>query len=84
MHVRKDSDGRFIFIFIYYLYSVLITILSDYAPPGSAWKFYKHIFELIISEAQGLLVCGGDFNIRLNSFIPLDLTIHRKQKLQGT
>lgn len=25
------------------------------------------IFELIISEAQGAIICGGNFNIRLNS-----------------
>ena len=65
---KKDTDGRFIFI-LGHLEGVLTTILSVYAPPGSVWKFYKHIFELIISEAQGLLICGGDFNIRLNSFL---------------
>lgn len=24
-----------------------------------------HIFELLISEAQRILICGGDFNVRL-------------------
>ena len=48
-----------------YLHDVLVTLVNVYAPPGSDWKFYKCIFELISSEAQAI-VCGGDFNVRLD------------------
>lgn len=37
-----------------------------YAPPGSDWSFYKHIFDLMATNAQGITICGGDFNVRLN------------------
>ncbi len=37
-----------------------------YIPPGSDWSFYKKIFEIMTIKSQGTLVCGGDFNIRLN------------------
>ena len=37
-----------------------------YVPHGSDWSFCKHIFELMITKIQGVLICDGDFNIRLN------------------
>lgn len=43
-----------------------LLLLNVYAPPGSQWKFYKHIFELVSSEAQGMVICGGDCNVRLH------------------
>lgn len=30
------------------------------------WKFYKQTFEMIVTESQGILVCGDDFDVRLN------------------
>lgn len=42
-----------------------ITILNVYAPPGSDWLFYRNIFDLMV-DSQGTLICGGDFNFRLN------------------
>lgn len=43
-----------------------VTLLNVYAPPGAKWVFYKHIFDLMITKAQGIVICGGDFNLRLN------------------
>ena len=44
----------------------LITLLNIYAPaPNSDWSFFSQIFELIIAESQGVLIWGGDLNIRL-------------------
>lgn len=37
-----------------------------YAPPNSDWKFFKQILDLITAETHGVLICGGDLNIRLN------------------
>lgn len=62
---KKDKEGRYIFI-KGYLEGALTTIINVYAPPGSEWKFYELIFELITVEAEGILILGGDLNIRLN------------------
>ena len=37
-----------------------------YAPPGSGWLFYRKIFDLMATKAQGVVICGGDFSIHLN------------------
>lgn len=42
-----------------------ITFFCVYAPPGSDWVFYKELFELMVSETEGMLICGGDMNVRL-------------------
>ncbi len=61
----KDKEGRFIMIHgqadgnLFALYNV-------YIPPGSEPNFYTQVIERIASEAQGTLVCGGDFNTMLN------------------
>lgn len=44
----------------------MITFLNVYAPPSTDWVFYKHIFDIMATETEGILVCGGDLNIRLN------------------
>ncbi len=44
----------------------LVSLLNVYAPPGSEWSFYKRIFEILATKSQGILICGGDFNVRLN------------------
>lgn len=62
---HKDSEGRFILI-IGKIDGVLITLINVYAPPGSDWSFYKFIFELLTTKSQGLMICAGDFNVRLN------------------
>lgn len=62
---KKDNEGRYVFL-KGHLQGELTTILNVYAPPGSVWKFYKYIFELVTVEAEGILVLGGDLNIRLN------------------
>lgn len=43
----------------------MITLLNVYVPPGSDWLLYKHVFDLMVNS-QGLIICGGDFNIRSN------------------
>lgn len=63
---KKDKEGRYILI-RGILGGVLVTILNVYAPPNSDWDFFRFIFDLIITESQGILICGGDFNIILNS-----------------
>lgn len=62
---KSDGEGRFVLV-RGLMQGILITFLNVYAPPSSDWKFYKQIFELLISEAQGIIICGGDFNVRLH------------------
>lgn len=61
----KDKEGRF-FIITGKIEGIVMSLLNVYVPPGSDWSFYKHIFELMATKSQGILICGGDFNIRLN------------------
>jgi len=60
-----DKEGRYVMI-TGNLEGSLVTFLNVYAPPGSDWSFYKNIFDLMAIKAQGITICGGDFNVRLN------------------
>lgn len=37
-----------------------------YAPPGSQWSLFRQIFNMITTESEGILISGGDMNIRLS------------------
>lgn len=65
-HVSEftDEEGRFVKV-TGKIEGSEITILNVYAPPGSVWAFYRNIFDLMMAS-QGTVVCGGDFNFRLN------------------
>ena len=60
----KDKKGRFVMV-ICRIEGVLMTLLNLYAPPGSEWPFYKRIFDLMVTQSQGIMVCAGDLNQRL-------------------
>lgn len=62
---HKDKDGRFVMV-TGRIGGFLASLLNVYVPPGSDWSLYKHIVDLMITKSQGILLCGGDFNIRLN------------------
>lgn len=47
-------------------------------PPGSGPDFYIRILDKIATEAQGTLICGGDFNITLNPRLDSSGTRHPK------
>uniref|UniRef100_A0AAX7SZD6 exodeoxyribonuclease III n=1 Tax=Astatotilapia calliptera TaxID=8154 RepID=A0AAX7SZD6_ASTCA len=61
----SDKEGRFVLV-KGYLEGILITLINVYAPPGSEIKLFKKVFELIVGEAQGTLILGGDWNVRFN------------------
>lgn len=60
----SDKEGRYIII-SGKIDDTIITICNIYAPPGSDFAFYRKIFDLMIG-AKGIVICGGDWNIRLN------------------
>lgn len=61
----KDKEGRYV-ITTGKIDGIEVTLFNVYVPPGSDWTIYEHIFELMTTKAQGILICGGDFNIRLD------------------
>jgi len=62
---HKDKEGRFVTV-IGRIEGVVISLFNVYGLPGSDWSFYKHMVDLMTTKNQGILICGGDFNIRLN------------------
>lgn len=60
----------------------LITFYNVYIPPGSTFDFYMQVLEKVVTEAQGLLVCGGDLNITLKPHLDASgKRISQSQKL---
>lgn len=79
-----DKEGRFIFVHGV-MNGTYITLFNIYAPPGSNVTFFQKIFQIISSETQGILICGGDLNVHLqpeldssNKKVIFSKPIHRK------
>lgn len=60
----KDKEGRYILV-KGKIDGNLVTLLNIYAPPGSDISFFQKITEMMITETEGLLLCGGDLNVHL-------------------
>lgn len=80
----KDKEGRYLLV-SGKIEGVQITLLNVYAPPGSDVFFYRKMFDLMI-EATGIVICGGDWNIRLNPKIDsskesTQMSLHKKLKV---
>lgn len=45
----------------------LHTLFNIYAPPESEKSFYKTVFDIITQETEGILICGGNWNVVLNN-----------------
>lgn len=54
----------------------MITLVNVYAPPESDKHFFKALF-FISSEAEGIMMCAGDFNVILDHKI--DTTSKKKE-----
>lgn len=59
-----DKEGRFILV-KGKIDGNPITLLNVYAPPGSDIGFFQKIINIMVTETEGLLICGGDLNIHL-------------------
>lgn len=46
-----------------------ITPVNVYTPPNSDWNFYRMVFDIMESVAEGVTICGGDLNVKLNDKI---------------
>ena len=60
----KDKEGRFV-LTVGKIEGTIVTLLNVYVPPGSDWKLYRQIFDLMVTKTQGILITAGDFNFRL-------------------
>ncbi len=60
-----EDEGRFVRI-TERIDEIILTVLNVYIAPGSDWVLYRHIFDLMVNS-QGVVLCGGDFNIKLQS-----------------
>jgi len=74
--VINDKEGRFIIV-KGKLENEKVTLVNVYAPPNSGKHFIKTLLDNIILETDGILICGGDFNIVLND--KLDTTNKNKK-----
>ncbi len=72
-HEQKEKEGRFILV-RGAVDGNEITLLNICAPSGSDFSFFQKIFDIIISETVGILICGGDLNIHLQP--KLDVSNH--------
>lgn len=79
MSTIKDKEGRFIMI-RGKADGQLFTLYNVYIPPGSEPNFYTQVIERIATEAQGTLICAGDFNTTFNP--NLDSTATRTSRPQ--
>lgn len=57
--IKKNSDkeGRFIIV-RGKLENEMVTLVNVYAPPNSAKQFFKTLFDTIILQTEGILICG--------------------------
>ena len=44
----------------------MVTMINVYAPPESTKCFFKTLFDTIAIETEGILICGGDYNVVMN------------------
>lgn len=72
----KDKEGRYVIV-KGVINQTMVTLMNVYAPPESNKEFFKLIFDILVLEAEGICICGGDFNVILDS--DLDTTSLKKK-----
>lgn len=61
---QSDKEGRYIIV-SGRIDNTVVSICNIYAPPGSDFTFYRKVLDLM-TGAPGIVICGGDWNLRLN------------------
>lgn len=64
----KDKNGTYVMV-RGELEEQMVTLFNIYPPPESDKSFYKNVFDLVSRETEGILICGGDWNVVLNSIL---------------
>lgn len=75
----QDEEGRFVKI-TGKIEGCEITLINVYIPPGSDWLLYRRIFDLMVNST-GIVICGGDFNIKLNPRLDISNSINQENAL---
>ena len=58
-----------------------LTLINVYNPPGKGDGLLKRVLQLLMLEAQGLIIMGGDFNLVMNPKIDTQSrTKHKSEK----
>lgn len=70
-----DKEGRYMLV-KGFIDNKEVTLLNFYRPPGTNKGLIKKVFNMITTEASGVLICAGDWNINLHS--TLDCTSRTK------
>uniref|UniRef100_A0AAR2M341 Endonuclease/exonuclease/phosphatase domain-containing protein n=1 Tax=Pygocentrus nattereri TaxID=42514 RepID=A0AAR2M341_PYGNA len=73
--LKKEKKGGYILV-KGKIDNQIVTLVNVYTPPDSAKSFFKSFFKIVVQEIEGILICGGDFNITLNQV--LDTTSAKK------
>lgn len=60
-----------------YLDQKEVTLVNVYIPQGQDNSGIREMFDLIASEASGVLICGGDWNIQLQRKLDSSNTFKR-------
>lgn len=61
---QNDKEGRFILV-RGTIFGNEVTLFNIYAPPGGDFHFFKLVFEVIVSQSEGVLIFAGDLNLHL-------------------
>lgn len=72
----SEKEGRYVLV-KGYLDQKEVTLVNVYRPPGREISFIREIFGLIASEASGVLICGGDWNIQIQPRLDSSNTLKR-------
>lgn len=62
---KKDKEGSYV-LFKGKRKGNIVTLLNICAPPNSELDIYRQMLDILASEAEEILIYGGDFNIKLN------------------
>lgn len=77
----RDKEGRFVFI-SGEIDDQFVTFINVHNPQGESASLLKKILNLLASEAKGLIVMGGDFNLVMSQ--KNDTESRMKHKSQQT
>uniref|UniRef100_A0A8C1NZZ5 Endonuclease/exonuclease/phosphatase domain-containing protein n=1 Tax=Cyprinus carpio TaxID=7962 RepID=A0A8C1NZZ5_CYPCA len=75
----REKQGRFVFL-QGEIDGQLVTLINVYDPPGERVALMKRILCLLMSEAKGLTIMGGDLNLEMNQKIDTTSRIKHKSE----
>uniref|UniRef100_A0A8C6WZP1 exodeoxyribonuclease III n=1 Tax=Neogobius melanostomus TaxID=47308 RepID=A0A8C6WZP1_9GOBI len=62
----KDKEGRYVLV-VGKVDGKAMSLLNIYNPPGQDSEFMRRMVSLLITEAKGLAIMGGDLNMAMST-----------------